>query len=140
MLENVRQTGYIGPVFPDDSRKELSTVLSYLTGRSLSKEEIWTAMELPRSTYYDQLEKGTLLNADNLRTAAKNLGINRAELLTRYRLIDPIEILSLAEAINGPDSLPPQSITKTRKKLRKKSTLAGASVTELPQREGLPPL
>ena len=45
-------------------------------------------MELPRSTYYDQLEKGTLITADNLRRAAANLGINRAELLTRYGLID----------------------------------------------------
>ncbi len=70
------------PVYPDDSGKELATVLSYLAGRSLSREEIWTAMELPRSTYYDQLDKGTLITADNLRVAAANLGINRAELLT----------------------------------------------------------
>ena len=75
------------PVYPDDSGKELATVLSYLAGRSLSREEIWTAMELPRSTYYDQLDKGTLITADNLRVAAANLGINRAELLTRYRFI-----------------------------------------------------
>ena len=76
-------------VYPDDSGKELATVLSYLAGRSLSREEIWTAMELPRSTYYDQLDKGTLITADNLRVAAANLGINRAELLTRYRFITP---------------------------------------------------
>ena len=50
-------------VYPDDSGKELATVLSYLAGRSLSREEIWTAMELPRSTYYDQLDKGTLILA-----------------------------------------------------------------------------
>jgi hypothetical protein len=88
-------------VYPDDSGKELATVLSYLAGRSLSREEIWTAMELPRSTYYDQLDKGTLITADNLRVAAANLGINRAELLTRYRFIDPEEITSLAEEIRG---------------------------------------
>jgi hypothetical protein len=58
-------------------------------------------MELPRSTYYDQLDKGTLITADNLRTAASNLGINRAELLTRYRFIDPEEVISLAEEIRG---------------------------------------
>jgi hypothetical protein len=89
------------PVYPDDSGKELATVLSYLAGRSLSREEIWTAMELPRSTYYDQLDKGTLITADNLRVAAANLGINRAELLTRYRFIDPEEITALAEEIRG---------------------------------------
>jgi hypothetical protein len=88
-------------VYPDDSGKELATVLSYLAGRSLSREEIWTAMELPRSTYYDQLDKGTLITADNLRVAAANLGINRAELLTRYRFIDPEEITALAEEIRG---------------------------------------
>src|SRR3984885_8614742 len=88
-------------VYPDDSGKELATVLSYLAGRSLSREAIWTAMELPRSTYYDQLDKGTLITADNLRIAAANLGINRAELLTRYRFIDPEEVTALAEEIRG---------------------------------------
>ncbi|MFZ0228070.1 MAG: hypothetical protein WA622_16630 [Mycobacterium sp.] len=88
-------------MYPDDSGKELATVLSYLAGRSLSREEIWTAMELPRSTYYDQLDKGTLITADNLRVAAANLSINRAELLTRYRFIDPEEVTALAEEIRG---------------------------------------
>jgi len=96
-------------VYPDDSGKELATVLSYLAGRSLSREEIWTAMELPRSTYYDQLDKGTLITADNLRVAASNLGINRAELLTRYRFIDPEEVTALAEEIRGGAPLQPAS-------------------------------
>jgi hypothetical protein len=87
-------------MYPDDTGTDLGTVLSHLAGRKLTKEQIWKAMELPRSTYYDQLEKGTLITADNLRRAA-NLGINRAELLTRYRLIDPEEVNSLAEAIGG---------------------------------------
>jgi hypothetical protein len=88
-------------VYPDDTQRDLATVLSYLTGRTLTKEEIWTAMHMSRSTYYDQLEKRTLITADNLRTAAANLGINRAELLTRYRLIDPEEVTSLAEDIGA---------------------------------------
>jgi hypothetical protein len=82
--------------FPDDSQKDIAVVLSAMTGHKLSREEVWQAMELPRSTYYDQLEKGTLITADNLRRAAANLGINRAELLTRYRLIEPEEVASLA--------------------------------------------
>ncbi|MBV8179009.1 MAG: hypothetical protein JO045_09370 [Mycobacterium sp.] len=93
-------------MYPDDSGKELATVLSYLAGRSLSREEIWTAMELPRSTYYDQLDKGTLITADNLRVAAANLGINRAELLTRYRFIHPEEVTALAEEIRGAITVP----------------------------------
>ena len=97
---------YLVPVYPDDSGKELATVLSYLAGRSLSREEIWTAMKLPRSTYYDQLDKGTLITADNLRVAAANLGINRAELLTRYRFIQPEEVTALAEEIRGGIAVP----------------------------------
>ena len=101
----VQRTGCGIPVYPDDTGKDLGAVLSYLAGRTLSKEQIWTAMELPRSTYYDQLEKGTLITADNLRTAATNLGINRAELLTRYRFIDPEEVTSLADTTvaNAPE-------------------------------------
>lgn len=83
-------------MIPDDTGKDLAAVLSYLVGRILSKEEVWKAMELPRSTYYDQLEKGTLISSDNLGKAAANLGINRAELLARYRFIDPEEISALA--------------------------------------------
>ena len=97
----VRNIAYGALVYPDDTGKDLATVLSYLTGRSLSREEIWTAMGLRRSTYYDQLDKGTLITADNLRIAAANLGINRAELLTRYRFIDPEEVTALAEQIRG---------------------------------------
>jgi hypothetical protein len=93
-------------MFPDDSQKDLAAVLAYMAGRALSKEEIWKAMKLPRSTYYDQLEKGTLITADNPRKVAANLGINRAELLTRYRLIDPAEVISLAEEIGGAPSTP----------------------------------
>ena len=89
-------------MYPDDSQKELGAVLSYMTGRSLSKEEIWTALELRKSTYYAQLEKGTLVTADHLRKAAANLGVNAAELLTRYRFIDPVEVTSLAQEIGGP--------------------------------------
>jgi hypothetical protein len=98
-------------VFPDDSLKDIATVLSYMAGRTLSKEEIWRAMELPRSTYYDQLEKGTLITADHLQRVAANLGINRAELLTRYRLIDPAEVVSLAEDISGPTDFPESAPT-----------------------------
>jgi hypothetical protein len=47
------------------------------------------------------LDKGTLITADNLRVAAANLGINRAELLTRYRFIEPEEVTALAEEIRG---------------------------------------
>jgi hypothetical protein len=122
-------------VYPDDSSKELATVLSYLTGRSLSREEIWTAMELPRSTYYDQLDKGTLITADNLRTAAANLGINRAELLTRYRFIDPEEVTALADAIRGGAQPAPVSTNAYIKTANK-----GAKIAQWRLRSDAPPL
>jgi hypothetical protein len=120
-------------VYPDDSGKELATVLCYLAGRSLSREEIWTAMELPRSTYYDQLDKGTLITADNLRVAAANLGINRAELLTRYRFIHPEEVTALAEEIRGDTPLqaaPTGSVT----------TMQPTKIAEWRPRADAPPL
>jgi hypothetical protein len=122
-------------VYPDDTHRDLATVLSYLTGRTLTKEEVWTAMDLSRSTYYDRLEKGTLITADNLRTAAANLGINRADLLTRYRLIDPEEVTSLAEDIGSrPLSHAPAGrgvMTIPAKR---------AKVSRLPPRRDAPPL
>jgi hypothetical protein len=128
-------------MYPDDSRKDLGAVLSYMTGRTLSKEEIWRALELPRSTYYDQLEKGTLISADNLRKAAANLGINQVELLIRYRLIDPDEIRSLAEEIGGsqPFALPPSRtgvITNPVKAIAPK----WAKISHLRRRHDAPPL
>jgi hypothetical protein len=124
----------LSPVYPDDSGKELATVLSYLAGRSLSREEIWTAMELPRSTYYDQLDKGTLITADNLRVAAANLGINRAELLTRYRFIDPEEVTALAEEIRGGTPVPHVSANGSVK------TAQPSKIAEWRPRQDAPPL
>ncbi len=132
---DVVEIAYCTHVYPDDTGKDLATVLSYLTGRSLSREEIWTAMGLRRSTYYDQLDKGTLITADNLRVAAANLGINRAELLTRYRFIDPEEVTALAEQIRG-QSYPPGASTdvdvRTETRLHK--------LAELSPRPDAPPL
>ena len=131
-------------MYPDDTGKDLGTVLSHLAGRKLTKEQIWRAIELPRSTYYDQLEKGTLITADNLRRAAANLGINRAELLTRYRLIDPEEVKSLAEAIGGQDPLssPPSRMGATSRMGAPVGTIPGeqATVSELRPRDGAPAL
>ena len=123
-------------MYPDDTGKDVAAVLSYLTGRRLNHEEIWTSMELTRSTYYDQLGKGTLISADNLRKAAANLGINRAELLTRYRFIDPEEVTSLAEEIGGHrSSRPGPAQTKLMT-----STEERTKISDLRPREDAPPL
>ena len=92
-------------------------------------------MELPRSTYYDQLDKGTLITADNLCTAASNLGINRAELLTRYRFIDPDEVASLAEEIRG-HAYPAPTLTNVAVRTARRRP----SIGELRPRPDAPPL
>ena len=93
-------------------------------------------MELTRSTYYDQLGKGTLTTADNLCKAAANLGINRAELLTRYRFIDPEEITSLAEEIGGHRaSRPGPAQTKLMTSLEERP-----KISDLRPRQDAPPL
>jgi hypothetical protein len=128
-------------MYPDDSEKDLGAVLSYMTGRTLSKEEIWRALELPRSTYYDQLEKGTLITADNLRKAAANLGINQVELLIRYRLIDPEEVRSLAEEIGAsPPFAPPPSRTGVTMNPVKTTAQKRAKISHLRPRRDAPPL
>ncbi|MGO9155186.1 hypothetical protein [Mycobacterium sp.] len=82
-----------------------------------------------------------MVTADNLCTAAGNLRINRAELLTRYRFIDPEEIASLADEIRGhshrahpvhPTTVLTDAAVKT---VRKRPTIA-----DLRPRPDAPPL
>jgi hypothetical protein len=132
---NIVKIRYGASVYPDDTRKDLAAVLSYLAGRPLSREEIWTAMQLPRSTFYDQLDKGTLITADNLCTAARNLGINRAELLTRYRFIDPEEVAAMADEIRGYPRHAHSATDVVMRTVRKRAPLA-----DLRPRADAPPL
>ena len=83
--------------YPDDTHRDLVTGLSYLTGRTLT--------------------------ADNLRTAAANLGINRAELLTRYRLADLEEVTALAECIGS------RAVTRLPCNLPRPSGLCSATLS-----------
>ena len=76
-VTRIEATGHIVRGAPGDTHRDLATVRSYLTGRTLTKEAIRTAIDVPCSTWYGLLEKGTLITADNLRTAAADLSINR---------------------------------------------------------------
>jgi transcriptional regulator with XRE-family HTH domain len=90
MMPNMRVDG--------DAGKDLAVVLSYLTGRKLTLEEVLTAVEVSRSTYYDRQAKGTLPTTDTLLTAARNLGLNPVDLLVRYGRIAPSDVAAyLAE-------------------------------------------
>ena len=99
-VTRIEATGHIVRGAPGDTHRDLATVRSYLTGRTLTKEAIRTAIDVPCSTWYGLLEKGTLITADNLRTAAADLSINRRS-VTRYRPIEPEEVSPRTEHIAG---------------------------------------
>ena len=84
-----------------DDTKQLDAVLGYLVGRRLSTREICAALELPRSTYYEQRDHGRLITADNLITAAGNLDLNPVDLLVRYGLIPASAVIEYAQAVSG---------------------------------------
>jgi len=88
-------------MYPDDSWKDLSTVLSHMAGRPLSKEQISKAMELPRSTHYDQREKGTLITADNLQRLQRTSVSTELNCSPGTGSSTPKEITSVAEELGG---------------------------------------
>jgi hypothetical protein len=81
--------------------KQLDAVLGYLVGRRLSTREVCAALELSRSTYYEQRDQGRLITADNLITAAGNLNLNPVDLLVRYGLIPASAAVEYAEQISS---------------------------------------
>jgi hypothetical protein len=82
-----------------DAAKDLDAVLSYLVGRRLSTKEMCAALEMSRSTYYEQREDGRLISADHLIKAARNLGLNEVDLLVRYGLIAVSSAVAYTEQI-----------------------------------------
>lgn len=83
----------------DDTEKSLASVLSYLVGRQLKLRELLEALQISRSSYYNQAEEGRLITADNLIRAARNLDINEVDLLARYNLISNDAVLAYAEGL-----------------------------------------
>jgi hypothetical protein len=99
------------PIMPKgaDAEKDLAVVLSYLTGRKLTLDEVLAAVQMSRSTYYDRQAKGTLTTTDTLLTAAQNLGLNPVDLLVRYGRIEESDVADyIAE---GPHPLVPLGTT-----------------------------
>ena len=98
-----------------DTRKDFSVVLSYLTGRKLSLDEVLAAVEMSRSTYYDRQAKGTLTNTDTLLTVARNLGLNPVDLLVRFGRIatsDVADYLEVSEDVSSDVSSMAGSVTR----------------------------
>ncbi|MGV0992584.1 MAG: hypothetical protein ACOYB7_10035 [Mycobacterium sp.] len=66
---------------------DLPDVLSLLTGRKVRIGEIVTALNVGRSTYYEQRDEGRLTSADNLLCLAQAFDINPIDLLVRCGLV-----------------------------------------------------
>ncbi|KUI38195.1 hypothetical protein AU195_16485 [Mycobacterium sp. IS-1496] len=84
-----------------DAEKDLGLVLSYLTGRKLTLDEVLAAVGMSRSTYYDRQGKGTLTTTDTLLRAARNLDLNPVDLLIRYGRIAPTDVADYLEGEEG---------------------------------------
>lgn len=66
---------------------DLTGVLSEMTGRRVRIGEIITALNVGRSTYYEQRDEGRLVSADNLLRLAAEMDLNPIELLLRCGLV-----------------------------------------------------
>lgn len=75
---------------------DLSAVLSSLTGRRVRIGEIIDALDLGRSTYYEQRDEGRLVSADNLVRLAAEMSLNPVELMVRCGVIDPDAVTDCA--------------------------------------------
>jgi hypothetical protein len=93
--------------------KQLDAVLGYLVGRRLSTREVCDALELSRSTYYEQRDESQLITADNLTTAARNLNLNPVDLLVRYELVPASAVVEYAEEISGTSGVMTRTLGRT---------------------------
>jgi hypothetical protein len=66
-----------------DTSLDLTEVLSSMAGRQVRIGEIIEALNVGRSTYYEQRDEGRLLSADNLLRMAEALSLNPVELMVR---------------------------------------------------------
>ena len=79
----------------------LAGVLSSLTGRRVRIGEIITALNVGRSTYYEQRDEGRLISADNLLRLADQMDLNPVELMLQCGLIQETAVVECAGKIGG---------------------------------------
>lgn len=85
----------------DPTSINLAGVLSSLTGRRVRIGEIITALNVGRSTYYEQRDEGRLISADNLLRLAGEMDLNPVELMLHCGLINDTSVVECAEKIHG---------------------------------------
>jgi hypothetical protein len=89
-------------VFPAQAGSvDLAEVLSSLTGRRVRIGEIIAALNVGRSTYYEQRDEGRLISADNLLRLAAELEVNPVELLLRCGLLSRQAVAECSAETHG---------------------------------------
>lgn len=92
---------------------DLTAVLSALTGRRIRIGEIIDALDLGRSTYYEQRDDGRLVSADNLLRLATQMDLNPVELLVNCGVIDEGAVVDMARKMGvETGATPPKSRTR----------------------------
>ncbi len=86
---------------PQPRSVDLAEVLSSLTGRRVRIGEIISALNVGRSTYYEQRDAGRLISADNLVRLAAELEINPVELLLRCGLVSRQAVAECSATADG---------------------------------------
>lgn len=90
---------------------DLAGVLSSLTGRKVRIGEIITALNVGRSTYYEQRDEGRLISADNLLRLAAEMDLNPVELMLHCGLVSGTSVVDCAQRVDG---ITPAPVGKTR--------------------------
>ncbi len=95
---------------------DLSAVLSELTGRRVRIGEIIDALELGRSTYYEQRDDGRLVSAENMLRLADDMNLNPVELLVHCGLVTEDSVTEFAARVGTrPDAEEPARKTRSRR-------------------------
>lgn len=83
--------------------RDLDLVLSYLTGRRLTGRDIYTALGMPKATYFAQRDRGRLHQPENLLKLARAFGVNPVDLLVEYGHLTAGDVASYrADAVAAP--------------------------------------
>jgi hypothetical protein len=108
-----------------DAGKQLDTVLSYLIGRRLSTSEICGALQMSRTTYYEQREHGRLISADNLIKAARSFGLNEIDLLVRYEFVSVSSAVEYVQEISAASPAMTAAMAEPKSRVRFDSAAPG---------------
>lgn len=95
--------------------KDLLVTVSWLLGRRVSAKELMEALNMSRSAYYQQKERGVITCMDNLVAIADHFGLDKVDLFLRYGHLTQADLA--AHIGNAPEVAvmdPPRRAKRTR--------------------------